>query len=99
MRAWTNIEIYWGIFFISLEIISLALWHMWLGGDRKSFVIVNELISGETTSRKAKRVIFPLFLVYFFDFISSIVRWQLTGFSGFTAAAPEGAGYSVVEHG
>ena len=42
---------------------------------------------------------FPLFLIYFCDFISSTVRWQLTGFSGFTAATPEAAGYSVVEHG
>src|SRR5438876_6384289 len=42
---------------------------------------------------------FPLFLIYFFDFISSTVSWQLTGFSGFTAATPEAAGYSVVEHG
>ena len=99
MRAWTNIEVYLGILFVSLAIISLALWRMWLGGDRKRFVIANELLSGETTSRRAKRGMFPLFLLYFFDFISSTVRCGLTGFLGFESVTPEKIGYSVVNHG
>ena len=93
-----NNQMYLGMLFVSLAIISLALWGVWLCGDRKGFVIANELLSGETTPRRAKRVMFPLFLFSFLDFVSYIIRWQLSGFSGFTAATPEGAGYSVVEH-
>jgi hypothetical protein len=99
MKTWTNIEIYLAILFVSLTIISLNLWRMWSRSDRKRFIIVDELISGETTSRRAKRVMFPLFLIYFFDFISSTIRWGLTGFSGFTTVTPDGSGYVVVEHG
>lgn len=99
MRTPTNIELYFGILTAFLVIISILLWRKWLPGDRKHLVVTNELISGETTSRKAKLVMLPLLLIFLLNFISSIVRWQLTGFSGFTSGTPEPGGYSVVEHG
>ncbi len=62
-------------------------------------MITTEIMSGETTSRRAKRVLYPLLLIYFFNFVSSVVRWRITGYSGFTTGVPEGEGYSVIEHG
>jgi hypothetical protein len=59
----------------------------------------NELKSGEVTTRRAKLVLFPLIIIYVVDFFSSIVRWQLTGYSGFTSGSHEATGYLVVEHG
>ena len=44
-------------------------------------------------------MLYPILVVYVLNFVSSVVRWQLTGYSGFTTGTPEGAGYSVVEHG
>jgi hypothetical protein len=99
MRTWTDIELYFGVLFVFLAIISTVLWRMLQGGEQKRFIIVSELISGETTSPRAKRVLFPLFLISFFDFISATVRWGLTGFSGLTTVTPDGAGYVAVEHG
>jgi hypothetical protein len=99
MGAMTNVELYFRILIAFLVIISIALWHRWLTGDRKRLVVANELMSGETTSRKAKLVMFPLLLIFLLNFILSIVRWQHTGFSGFTSGTPEPTGYSVVEHG
>ena len=58
-----------------------------------------EILSGEVTSRRAKRVLYPLLIVYLLNFVSSAVRWQMAGYSGFTTGTPEGAGYSVIEHG
>ena len=58
-----------------------------------------EILSGETTSRRAKRLLYPMLLIYLVNFISSIVRWQITGYSGFTSGTAEGSGYSVIEHG
>lgn len=98
MKHLTNIELYLGILFAFLAIISLVVWRNWQTSDRKRF-IANEIISGETTSRRAKRVLFPLFLIYFLDFISSTIRCGLTGFVGFESVTPEKAGYSVVNHG
>jgi hypothetical protein len=43
--------------------------------------------------------LYPLLIVYLLNFVSSAVRWQLTGYSGFTTGTPDAAGYSVVEHG
>jgi hypothetical protein len=62
-------------------------------------MITTEILSGEITSRRAKRVLYPLLVIYLFNFISLVVRWQITGYSGFTSGTPEGAGYSVIEHG
>lgn len=98
IKAMTNTELYFGILTAFLLAISVVLWRRWSASDRKRFV-ANEPMSGETTSRKAKLVMFPLMFIFLLDFISSIIRWQLTGFSGFTAGTPESTGYSVVEHG
>jgi hypothetical protein len=46
-----------------------------------------EILSGETTSRRAKRVLYPLLLIYLVDFVSCIIRWQMTGYSGFIAGS------------
>jgi hypothetical protein len=62
-------------------------------------MVTTEILSGETTSRRAKRVLYPLLLIYTFNFFSSVVRWQISGYSGFTTGTPERAGYSVIEHG
>jgi len=59
----------------------------------------NEILSREVTSRRAKRVLYPLLTVSFLNFVSFVVRSQLTGYSGITTGTPDGAGYSVVEHG
>ena len=98
MKTWTNIEIYSGILIFSLLIISLVIWGMWLRSDQKRALIIDEIRSGETTSRRAKRILFPLFLIYIFDLISSVIRCGLTGFFGFESATTEKAGYSVVNH-
>jgi hypothetical protein len=99
MRTLTNIELYLGILIAFLLVISLVLWRRWLAGERKHLLVANEITSGETMSRKAKFVMFPLLLIFLLNFILSIIRWQHTGFSGFTAGTPEPGGYSVVEHG
>jgi hypothetical protein len=62
-------------------------------------MVSKEILSGEVTSRRAKRVLYPLLVVYLFNFVSSAIRWQVTGYSGFTTGAPDASGYSVVEHG
>ena len=62
-------------------------------------MISKEIQSGEVTSRRAKLVLYPLLVVYLLNFVSSAIRWQMTGYSGFTTGTPEGPGYSVVEHG
>jgi hypothetical protein len=62
-------------------------------------MISKEISSGEVTSRRAKRLLYPLLVVYLLNFVSSAVRWQVTGYSGFTTGAAEASGYSVVEHG
>ena len=62
-------------------------------------MISREILSGEISSRRAKRVLYPILIIYLLNFISTAVRWQLTGYSGFTSGTPDGAGYSVVEHG
>src|SRR5437867_9534063 len=62
-------------------------------------MITTEILSGEITSRRAKRVLYPILLIYTFNLFSSIVRWQITGYSGFTSGVPEREGYSVIEHG
>ncbi len=62
-------------------------------------MISTEILSGETTSRRAKRVLYPLLLIYTVNFFSSVVRWQISGYSGFTSGVPEREGYSVIEHG
>ena len=98
MKTWTNIEIYFGMLTFALVIISLVLWSMWLRSDQKRLLIVDEIRSGETTSRRAKRILFPLFLIYILDLISSGVRCGLTGFFGFESVTTEKAGYSVVNH-
>jgi hypothetical protein len=99
MKTLTNTELYFGILFAFLAIISLNLWRMWLRNDRKRLIIADELISSETTSRRAKRVMFPLFLIYFLDFIAFMIRCGLTRFAGFESVMPEVGGYSFVEHG
>jgi len=99
MKSLTNTELYFGILFAFLAIIALNLWRMWLRSDRKRFIIADELLSSETTSRRAKLVLFPLFLIYFLDFISSTIRCGFTGFFGFESVTPEVGGYSFVEHG
>src|SRR2546422_6940366 len=62
-------------------------------------MISKEILSGEVTSPRAKRVLYPILLIGLLNFVSSAIRWQLTGYSGFTTGTPDGAGYSVVEHG
>ena len=62
-------------------------------------MISGEILSGEVTSRSAKRVLYPIIIISILNFVSSVVRWQVTGYSGFTRGTPDGAGYSVVEHG
>lgn len=99
MGTLTNFELYFGILLAFLVVISFVLWRIWSIAGRKRLVVVNELLSGETTSRKAKYVMFPLLLIGLLDFVLSTVRWQLTGFSGFTVGTAERTGYSVVEHG
>lgn len=44
-------------------------------------------------------MLYPLLIVYFLNFVSSTVRWQITGYSGLTSGTPDPTGYSVVEHG
>lgn len=61
-------------------------------------MVSNEIRSGEIRTHKAKRVLYPLLLVYLINFVSFVVRSQLTGYYG-TTGAPDTAGYSVVEHG
>jgi hypothetical protein len=58
-----------------------------------------KILSGEIASTRAKRVLYPLLIVYLLNFVSSVVRSQITGYSGFTGGTPDPAGYSVVEHG
>ena len=58
-----------------------------------------EILSGEVTSRRAKRVLYPLLIVYLLNFVSSAVRWQMAGYSEFATSTPKGADYSVIEHG
>jgi hypothetical protein len=58
-----------------------------------------KILSGEVASKRAKRVLYPLLIVYLLNFVSSVVRSQITGYSGFTSGTPDPAGYSVVEHG
>jgi hypothetical protein len=64
-----------------------------------TLMISTEILSGEVTSRKAKLVLYPLLLIYLFDFVAMVVRLEMTGYSGFRYGTPDGAGYSVVEHG
>jgi len=62
-------------------------------------MVDREILSGEVTSQKARRVLYPLLIVYLLNFVSSAIRWQITGYSGFTSGTPDRAGYSVIEHG
>ncbi len=62
-------------------------------------MISKEILSGEVTSRRAKRVLYPILLIYLLNFVSSAIHLQLTGYSGFTTGTPDEVGYSVVEHG
>ena len=62
-------------------------------------MISKEIRSGEVTTRRAKRVLYPLLIVYLLNFVSAVILWQLTGYSGLTTGAPDAFGYSVVEHG
>ena len=57
------------------------------------------MITGEITSARAKRILYPFLFTFLLYFIVLVVRWQMTGASGFTTGSPEGSGYSVVEHG
>jgi hypothetical protein len=62
-------------------------------------MVSKEILSGEVTSRRAKLVLYPILVIYLLNFVSSAVRWQITGYSGFTTGTLDGSGYSVVEHG
>jgi len=58
-----------------------------------------EILTGEITSPRAKRVLYPMLAAYLINFILAAFRWQMTGYSGLTSGTPEQPGYSVVEHG
>jgi hypothetical protein len=58
-----------------------------------------KILSGEVASKKARSVLYPLLIVLLLNFISSVVRSQITGYSGFTSGTLDRTGYSVVEHG
>src|SRR5436309_2215107 len=47
-----------------------------LGGY--ALMISKEILSGEVSSRKARRVLYPLLIVYLLTFVSSAIRWQIT---------------------
>lgn len=56
------------------------------------------MLSGEITSQKAKRVLYPLFWITLLNFVLFCVRWQITKASGQAGMVDE-SGYTVVEHG
>ena len=58
-----------------------------------------EVATGEITSAKARWILYPIIAVYLINFVSATIRWQLTGYSGFTTGTPQPGGYSVIEHG
>lgn len=62
-------------------------------------MVTGKILSGEAASERARRVLYPLIIVYLLNFVSIAIRWQITGYSGFTGGTPDPAGYSVVEHG
>ena len=62
-------------------------------------MISKEIITGEITSRRAKRVLYPIIAVYLINFVVIVIRLQITGYSGITVGTPQPGGYSVVEHG
>ena len=62
-------------------------------------MISKEILSGEITSRRARRVLYPILVIYALNFFSLMVRWQMTGYSGLSGGTSDAAGYSVVEHG
>jgi hypothetical protein len=62
-------------------------------------MITNEILTGEITSPRAKRVLYPLAAVYLINFVLIAIRWQLTSYSGFAVGTPQDGGYSVIEHG
>ena len=57
------------------------------------------MLSGEIISKKAKRVLYPVFFIFLFNFILFLIRWQVTKDSGATVGVVEGDGYRIVEHG
>ena len=57
------------------------------------------MLSGETISKKAKWIIYPIFFIFLFDFILFLIRWQLTGDSGTTTGKIVDDDYRIIEHG
>jgi len=56
------------------------------------------MLSGEIMTKRAKRVLYPLFWITLLNFVLFCIRWQFTGASG-QAGEVDGNGYTVVEHG
>lgn len=56
------------------------------------------MLSGETISAKARKVLYPLFFIALLNFILFAVRWQMTGDSAATIGEVEKGGYRLVEH-
>jgi|ERR1039457_686820 hypothetical protein len=62
-------------------------------------MVSKEILSGEVTTPRAKRVLYTILVLTVLNLVLSGVRVYMTGYSGFTTGTPDATGYSVVEHG
>ena len=65
----------------------------------KRLIVTDELLTGEITSRKAKRVLFPLCLILFVNFVAFAIHYWSLGASAFPGGRIESGHYYVIEHG